>query len=151
MDEDGGVVWGMELQGQGESFSGTLVRYRLGPEEAFVMTIADSQLPVEHEIPAEWNEVGMRALLLCNADPMGQILVGVNGPNDEEVPLPMLPTVNEPDGGASLDCSDAQELDSAWLMENPGGTWEFGFIVAAPNGVAHLFLEPRAREEIPFP
>jgi hypothetical protein len=150
MGEGGDVMWGMELVGQGESFSGDLVRYRLGPDHGFVMSVEDSQL-LEHEIPAEWNEVGMRALLLCNEDEAGQILVGVNSPSDDEIPLPMLPTLNEPDGGASLDCSTGQQLDSAWLMENPGGTWEIGFIVGAPNGVAHLFLEPRAREVFPFP
>lgn len=150
-DANGTVSWGFQLDSSGRGFTGTLHRYAFGTLHAFVATAHDSRIE-EPEIPAERNEVGVRAVLLCNSDPGGLVVVGVNSAAAaEDSPAPMLPQLNEPEEGRTLDCSAEQAVDAAWVMENPGGRWEIGLLVAAPNGVAHLFLEERTHERLDYP
>jgi hypothetical protein len=143
--------WGLELTASGQNFRGTIQSYRIGALHTFENGFGDSMAREVFEIDAGWNEIGLRGSMHCNDDAAGQLLLGVNGPEFSGNPLPMSPVVNPPEEGHVLDCADAQEWDSAWVMANPGGAWEVGIIVGSPNGQVSLFMEERAREETAFP
>lgn len=145
-----GQDWGMSLTDSGQGFSGMIHRYEIGQTHPIVKGPEESST-TELDIDGKWNELQFMALLLCNDDPAGQILVGINPPSEQEDPMPMLPTVNEPEYGSNVDCMQDQAMHDSWIADNPGGVWELGFIVAAPNGVAHLFITERAHLEVAFP
>lgn len=145
-----GQDWGLSLTDSGQEFSGTIHRYEIGQTHTFVNG-ADGSGYEEVEISEQWNELQFVTLLLCNDDPAGVIAVGVNSPAAAEDPLPMVPTVNEPEDGNTIDCMEDPIGHRVWLDDNPGGVWEIGMAVTAPNGVAHLFITERAHHEVPFP
>lgn len=146
-----GEDWYMRLSGSGEGFSGTLHRYTIGETHSFVHEVDGTGL-YEAEFGEDWNELAFTTLLICGGDEAGQIAVGIDDPQSaEEDPLPMFPMVNDPAYGDSLDCAQSQFTSTNWTAENPGGTWEIGFIVGAPNAIAHLFITERRHDEIAFP
>ncbi len=145
-----GQDWGLSLTDNGQGFSGTVHRYEMGQTHDFVHAI-DGTGFYDVEISEQWNELQFMTLLLCNDDPAGLIAVGVNSPAAAEDPLPMVPTVNEPEDGNTVDCMEDPVGHRVWVDDNPGGVWEIGMAVTAPNGVAHLFITERAHHEVPFP
>lgn len=149
-DANGQEQWGLSLTDSGGDFTGTLHRYEFGKTHQFVETI-DGTGYNELEIAGEWNELEFVTVLLCNDDPAGQILIGVNSPAAEENPLPMLPGANEPEDGDSLDCMGDSFSHRVWEMENSGGLWEIGIAVGTANGIAVLIITERAHNEISFP
>lgn len=138
----------LDLQDNGDDFSGTIYRYTIGETMAFVADAQSSGIE-DATIGAEWNELGLTFLAACGGDAAGQIAIGMNDPEAREGnPFPMAPFFNEPQYGLFHDCQAGDTMSDELVVTNPGGDWEVGLLAGSPNGAAHIFVEPRSLETL---
>lgn len=147
-NETGEETWRLDLNDHGEGFSGTVYRYAIGATHELSATTQDSGYRTQ-PVEAQWNELGVTLRATCPEGGAGQVLIGLNGPGGEDG-APMLPAANEPDHGMTHDCQAGPTGQDEFVTANPGGDWEVGFVVAAPDGAGHVSIEERSLQQLPM-
>ncbi len=151
-DANGTEMYKMERTAHGLGYNGNVLRYDL--HDKVVLQATGGSV---HQATTSFGDANEFRLILhgfCNGDAAGNILIGVSPKaDDEQVRLPPIPTVMEPEYGLNHDCSQGQvEVDDVGVIRiEPGQAWNFDLLAGSQNGLALVVVEPRVLTTLSSP